>query len=59
MNKSFRMPQRGLFDDDNDDIDITFMDIVHLPVFYLKHDFSETGFSLRLQVGPTKMIGQT
>jgi hypothetical protein len=27
-------------------IDITIMNIIHHPVFYLKHDVSETGFSL-------------
>jgi hypothetical protein len=26
------------------------MDIIHRPVFYLKHNVSETGFCLRLQV---------
>jgi hypothetical protein len=34
------------------------MDIIHCPVFYLKHDVSETEFCLRLhveytQLGPT------
>jgi hypothetical protein len=29
------------------------MNIVHRPVFYLKHDFSLTGLCLRLQVEPT------
>jgi hypothetical protein len=33
-------------------ITITIMDIIHRPVFYLKHEVSETGFFLRLQVGP-------
>jgi hypothetical protein len=28
---------------------IMFLDIIH-PVFYLKHNISETGFGLRLQV---------
>jgi hypothetical protein len=27
---------------------------VHCPVFYLKHDVSETGFNLRLQVVTTQ-----
>jgi hypothetical protein len=30
------------------------LDIVHRSNFYLKHDFLETGFCLRLQVGPTE-----
>jgi hypothetical protein len=29
-------------------------DIVHRPVFYLKHYVSETGFFLRLQMKPTQ-----
>jgi hypothetical protein len=29
------------------------MDIIYRPVIYLKHDVSETGFCLRLQVEPT------
>jgi hypothetical protein len=37
---------------------ITILDIIHDPVFYVKHDVSEIGFCLRLQaeltqVGPT------
>jgi hypothetical protein len=28
---------------------IEFLDIIHRPIFYLKHNVSETGFSLRLQ----------
>jgi hypothetical protein len=32
-------------------ITITILDIIHRPVFYLKHDVSETGFYLRLKVG--------
>jgi hypothetical protein len=31
-------------------VTITILDIIQLPVFYLKHDVSETGFCLRLQV---------
>jgi hypothetical protein len=38
-------------------ISITILDIIHLPVFYLKHDFSETGFCLCLQAEPTLSIG--
>jgi hypothetical protein len=36
------------------DIHIAFkiMGIMHCSVFYLKHDVSETGFCLRLQVDP-------
>jgi hypothetical protein len=30
------------------------MDIIHHHVFLLKHNFSETGFFLRLQVEPTE-----
>jgi hypothetical protein len=30
-------------------ITITIMGIIHRPVFYMKHDVSETGFCLRLQ----------
>jgi hypothetical protein len=30
----------------------TFLDIIHRPVFYLKHNSSETGFCLRPQVKP-------
>jgi hypothetical protein len=29
---------------------IRILDIIHRPFFYLKHDVSETGFCLRLQV---------
>jgi hypothetical protein len=36
-------------------ITITILDIMHRPVFYLKHDVSETGFCLRLQVEPTQL----
>jgi hypothetical protein len=31
------------------------MDIIHRRVFYLRHDISETEFSLRLQVEPNHM----
>jgi hypothetical protein len=34
---------------------ITIVDIIHHPVFHLKHDVSETWFCLRLQVEPTKL----
>jgi hypothetical protein len=39
-------------------ITITILDIIHRPVSYLKHSFSQTGFGLRLrmvatQLGPT------
>jgi hypothetical protein len=36
-------------------IAITILDIIHSPVFYLKHDVSEIGFRLRLQVETTQM----
>jgi hypothetical protein len=36
-------------------ITITILDIP-CPVFYLKHDVSETGFCLSLQVGPTEQV---
>jgi hypothetical protein len=29
------------------------MDIIYCPVFYLKHNVSETGFCPRLQANPT------
>jgi hypothetical protein len=29
--------------------------MIHRPVFYLKHDISETGFCLRFQVEPTQL----
>jgi hypothetical protein len=31
----------------------------HLSVFYLKHDISENGFCLSLQVEPTEMFPET
>jgi hypothetical protein len=34
---------------------ITILDIIHRPGFYLKHDVSEAGFCLRLQVEPTRL----
>jgi hypothetical protein len=37
------------------DITITILDIIHRPVFYLKHDVSETGLCLRIQVEPTQL----
>jgi hypothetical protein len=37
---------------------ITTLDIIHGPVFYLKHGISETGFCLRLQV-ELSQVGQT
>jgi hypothetical protein len=36
-------------------ITITILDIIHRPVFYLKYNFSETEFCLRLQVEPTHL----
>jgi hypothetical protein len=36
---------------------MTILDIIHRPVFYLKHSFSETEFCLRLQVESTQ-VGQ-
>jgi hypothetical protein len=36
-------------------ITITIFNIIHRPLFYLKHDASETGFCLRPQVRPTEM----
>jgi hypothetical protein len=32
-----------------------FLDIIHRPVYSAKHDVSETGFCLRLQVKPTQL----
>jgi hypothetical protein len=34
---------------------ITILDIIHRPVFYLKHHVSEAGFCLRLKVEPTQI----
>jgi hypothetical protein len=34
---------------------VTILDIILRPVFYLKREVSETGFCLRLQVGPTHL----
>jgi hypothetical protein len=34
---------------------ITILNIIERPVFYLKHDVSETGFCPCLQVEPTQM----
>jgi hypothetical protein len=36
-------------------VTITSQNIIHRPVFYLKHDVSETGFFLHLKVIPTHM----
>jgi hypothetical protein len=36
-------------------ITITILDIIHRPVFYLKHGVSEAGFCLRLQLGLTQV----
>jgi hypothetical protein len=36
-------------------ITIRILDIIHRPVLYLKHDVSETGFCLRLQVEITQV----
>jgi hypothetical protein len=33
---------------------ITILGIINDPVFHFKHDVSETGFCLRLQVEPTQ-----
>jgi hypothetical protein len=35
-------------------ITITVLDIIHRPVFYLKHNFKETGFCLSLQMETTQ-----
>jgi hypothetical protein len=37
-------------------ITITILDIIHRPVFCLKHNVSETGFCLRLQLQPTQVV---
>jgi hypothetical protein len=34
---------------------ITILDIIHRPVFYLKHDVSETEICLRLQMEPSQL----
>jgi hypothetical protein len=36
-------------------ITITVLGIIHRPIFYLKHDISETEFCLCLQVEPTQL----
>jgi hypothetical protein len=36
-------------------ITITIMDIIHCPVFYSKHNVSETAFCLNLQVEPAQL----
>jgi hypothetical protein len=36
-------------------ITITILDIINRPVFYLKHNVSETGFFLRLQMETTQL----
>jgi hypothetical protein len=36
-------------------VTITILDFIHNPVFYLKHDVSETGFCPRLQVEPSHL----
>jgi hypothetical protein len=35
---------------------IMFLDIIHRPAFILKHNVSETGFCLRLQVKSTQLV---
>jgi hypothetical protein len=35
---------------------VTILDIIHRPVFILKHNASETGIYLRFQVEPTQMV---
>jgi hypothetical protein len=37
------------------DVSIRILDIIHCPFSYLKHDVSETGFCLHLQVQHTEM----
>jgi hypothetical protein len=39
-------------------IRITILDIVHRPLFYLKHGVSETGFCLRLQAESTQLVSR-
>jgi hypothetical protein len=34
---------------------IIILDIIYFPVFYLKHNISETGFCFRLQVVPSQL----
>jgi hypothetical protein len=38
----------------SEDVSITILDIIHRPVFYLRHDVSETGLYLHLQVELTQ-----
>jgi hypothetical protein len=37
------------------DITITILDVIHCPVYYLKHGISETGFCVCLQVELTEV----
>jgi hypothetical protein len=39
----------------NTGTNIVFLDIIHRPVFITKHNVSETGLCLRLQVKPTQL----
>jgi hypothetical protein len=36
-------------------INITFLDIIHRPIYISKHNVSGTGFCLRLKVKPTNL----
>jgi hypothetical protein len=36
-------------------VTITVLDIIHRPVYYLKHSVSETGVCPRIQVEPTQL----
>jgi hypothetical protein len=49
-------PSSGVYlhDDHNNELGITILDIIHRPLFYLKHNDSEIGFYLRFQVAPTQ-----
>jgi hypothetical protein len=50
-----RKASRTLITKEIHNITVTILDIIHRPVFYIKHDVSDTGFCLRLQAKPTQM----
>jgi hypothetical protein len=35
---------------------VTILNIIHRPVFYLKHSVSDIGFCIRLQVDPNQLV---
>jgi hypothetical protein len=53
--RQFSYPQLWKFEIKNRNVSIIILEIVHPSVVYLKHDVSETGFCLRLEVIPTQL----